>query len=340
MKSPLTTLCYIEKDGKYLMLHRVSKKHDVNKDKWIGIGGHFEAGESPEECLVREAREETGLTLVSWRFRGIVTFLAEGWQTEYMCLYTADQFEGELCACDEGTLEWVGKEEIMKLNLWEGDKIFLKLLAQDAPFFSLKLSYKGDVLQYAALDGKQLELFDICDEYGEPTGQVTERSVAHALGIRHRTVYVWVVRRGRNGNWQILMQKRSEKKTYPGRYGSSSSGHVMAGDGYEESALRELEEELGISAQREDLHFAGMFDSGEICTEFNGEPFYDREISAVYIYQNLIDEETLSLQQEEVEAVKWVDYEDCLSHVLEGDGNFCVNIRGLNLLGTYLKSQE
>lgn len=136
------------------------------------------------------------------------------------------------------------------------------------------------------------------------------------------------------------MQKRSEKKTYPGCYGSSASGHVMAGDGYEESALRELEEEIGISAQKEDLHFAGMFDSGEICTEFNGEPFYDREISAVYIYQNPIDEETLSLQQEEVEAVKWVDYEECLSHVLGGDGNFCVNIRGLNLLGTYLKSQE
>lgn len=340
MRSPLTTLCYIEKDGKYLMLHRVSKEHDVNKDKWIGIGGHFEEGESPEECLLREAKEETGLTLVSWRFRGIVTFLAEGWQTEYMCLYTADRFEGELCACDEGTLEWVAKEEIMKLNLWEGDKIFLKLLAQDAPFFSLKLSYQGDVLQYAALDGKMLELFDICDERGEPTGQVTERGVAHALGIRHRTVYVWAVRRGRSGNWQILMQKRSAKKTYPGCYGSSASGHVMAGDGYEESALRELEEELGIRAQPEELYFAGIFDSGEICTEFNGEPFYDREISSVYVYQNPIDIGQLSLQQEEVESVQWVDYEECLSHVLQGDGNFSVNIRGFRLLGAYLKSQE
>ena len=101
---PITTLCYVEKDGKYLMLHRVKKKVDVNKDKWIGIGGHFEQGESPEECLLREAKEETGLTLTRWRFRGIVTFLAEGWETEYMCLYTADGFEGTLQECEEGTL--------------------------------------------------------------------------------------------------------------------------------------------------------------------------------------------------------------------------------------------
>lgn len=158
MKSPLTTLCYIEKDGKYLMLHRVSKKNDVNRDKWIGVGGHFEDGESPEECLLREAKEETGLTLTSWKFRGIVTFLAEGWPSEYMCLYTADAFEGELKNCDEGTLEWVPKTELQRLNLWEGDKLFLRLLAEDAPFFSMKLSYRGDELVYAALDGRTITL--------------------------------------------------------------------------------------------------------------------------------------------------------------------------------------
>ncbi len=157
MRSPLTTLCYVEKDGKYLMLHRISKKNDVNKDKWIGIGGHFEEGESPEECLLREALEETGLTLTSWRFRGIVTFLAEGWLTEYMCLYTADGFAGELKDCDEGTLEWVPKEKLAELNLWEGDKIFLDLLAAEAPFFSLKLSYRGDKLLCASLDGRELK---------------------------------------------------------------------------------------------------------------------------------------------------------------------------------------
>ena len=152
-KSPMTTLCYIETEDSYLMLHRVSKKNDVNKDKWIGVGGHFEEGESPEECLLREVREETGLTLTSWRFRGIVTFTQEGYGTEYMCLYTADGFEGEIRECEEGVLEWIKKEELLKLNLWKGDLIFLKLLKDDMPFFSLKLSYRGDELTDAVLDG-------------------------------------------------------------------------------------------------------------------------------------------------------------------------------------------
>ena len=156
-RSKRTTLCYIEKGDSYLMLHRVSKKHDVNKDKWIGIGGHFEENESPEECLLREAKEETGLTLTSWKFRGIVTFISEGWNTEYMCLYTADGYEGEIIPCNEGVLEWIRKEDLLKLNLWEGDKIFLKLLQENAPFFSLKLAYKGDVLTEAVLDGKKLK---------------------------------------------------------------------------------------------------------------------------------------------------------------------------------------
>lgn len=152
-KSPMTTLCYIETEDSYLMLHRVSKKNDVNKDKWIGVGGHFEEGESPEECLLREVREETGLTLTSWRFRGIVTFTQEGYGTEYMCLYTADGFEGEIRECEEGVLEWIKKDELLKLNLWKGDLIFLKLLKDDMPFFSLKLSYRGDELTDAVLDG-------------------------------------------------------------------------------------------------------------------------------------------------------------------------------------------
>ena len=142
----LTTLCYIERENAYLMLHRVKKEKDVNKDKWIGIGGHFEEGESPEECLLREAEEETGLTLTSWRFRGLVTFLAEGWPTEYMCLFTADGFEGTIKECSEGTLEWVDKTRLDQLNLWEGDKIFFRLLEENRPFFSLKLEYSGDRL--------------------------------------------------------------------------------------------------------------------------------------------------------------------------------------------------
>ena len=154
-RSKLTTLCYMEREGEWLMLHRVSKKNDVNKDKWIGIGGHFEEGESPEECLLREAEEETGLTLTSWRFRGLVTFLAEGWPTEYMCLFTADGFEGTIKECSEGTLEWVDKTRLDQLNLWEGDKIFFRLLEENRPFFSLKLEYSGDRLIRWSLDGEE-----------------------------------------------------------------------------------------------------------------------------------------------------------------------------------------
>lgn len=152
-KMSLTTLCYIEKDDAYLMMHRIKKKNDVNEGKWIGVGGHFEENESPEECLLREVKEETGYTLTSYRFRGLVTFISNTGVTEYMCLYTADGFEGELIPCNEGTLEWVRKSELSRLNLWIGDKIFLKLLAEEAPFFSLKLSYEGDVLVEAVLDG-------------------------------------------------------------------------------------------------------------------------------------------------------------------------------------------
>ena len=147
-----TTLCYIEKENKYLMLHRTSKKKDGNKDKWIGVGGHFEKGESPEECLLREVKEETGLELTSYQFRGIVTFISNEWPDEYMCLYTADRYTGDIGNCDEGELVWVEKEKIMDLNIWDGDKIFLKLLMENQPFFSLKLEYKGDKLVNTVLN--------------------------------------------------------------------------------------------------------------------------------------------------------------------------------------------
>ena len=150
----LTTLCYVETQDSYLMLHRIKKKVDVNQDKWIGIGGKFETDESPEECLLREAREETGLTLTSYRMRGVLTFICDDWPRECIFLYTADGFEGELTECREGELKWVGKAEIDELNLWEGDKIFFRLLAEEHPFFSLKLRYEKDRLTEAVLDGR------------------------------------------------------------------------------------------------------------------------------------------------------------------------------------------
>lgn len=153
----LTTLCYIENENQYLMLHRIRKKNDVNHDKWIGVGGKFERGESPEECLLREVEEETGYTLTSWKYRGIITFVYGEDIVEYMSLYTADKYEGTQIDCDEGVLEWVDKDKISELNLWEGDRIFFRLLDERDDFFSLKLVYNTeDVLQQAVLDGKKL----------------------------------------------------------------------------------------------------------------------------------------------------------------------------------------
>lgn len=153
-----TTLCYIERGDEYLLLHRVKKENDLNRDKWIGLGGKFEPDESPEECLLREVREETGLTLTSWRYRGIVTFVSDVWESEYMHLFTADGFTGEIGECDEGVLEWIRKSDFAALPQWEGDKIFLRLLEENAPFFSLKLCYTGEKLTAAALNGRVLPL--------------------------------------------------------------------------------------------------------------------------------------------------------------------------------------
>lgn len=158
METKLTTLCYLERGGEYLMLHRTKKENDLNHDKWIGVGGKFEPGEAPEDCALRETREETGLTLTHWRYRGIVTFISDLYETEYMHLFTADGFTGTPIECDEGELEWIRKSELLKLKLWEGDKIFLRLLDSDEPFFSLKLKYEGDTLVLAQLNGKVLEV--------------------------------------------------------------------------------------------------------------------------------------------------------------------------------------
>ncbi|MBQ7801299.1 MAG: 8-oxo-dGTP diphosphatase [Oscillospiraceae bacterium] len=151
-----TTLCYVLRGDQVLMLHRVKKKNDINHDKWIGIGGKFEPGESPDECLLREAKEETGLTLTDWKCRGVVTFLCDQAEGEFMYLFTAEGFEGQLTECNEGDLQWVSREFLDRLPKWEGDQIFLDLLWQDAPFFLLKLRYEGDKLVEAVLDGRRI----------------------------------------------------------------------------------------------------------------------------------------------------------------------------------------
>lgn len=151
-----STLCYIYKDDECLMLHRTKKENDQSHDKWLGIGGKFEDKESPEDCALREIKEETGLTVTDYRYRGIVTFVSDEWETEYMHLFTADGFTGNIIECYEGDLEWVKKKDVIKLPMWEGDRIFLDLIERDDPFFSLKLVYKGDRLMDAVLNGKRI----------------------------------------------------------------------------------------------------------------------------------------------------------------------------------------
>ena len=152
-----TTLCYLERGRDYLLLHRVKKENDENRDKWIGVGGKLEEGESPEDCLLREVYEETGLTLTRWRYRGLVTFVSDEWGTEYMHLFTSDAWTGEMKPeCDEGELAWIDRDALLSKPIWEGDKIFLRLLDSDRPFFSLKLRYRGETLVEAVLDGSMI----------------------------------------------------------------------------------------------------------------------------------------------------------------------------------------
>ena len=151
-----STLCYLERGDEYLMLHRVKKKNDMNHDKWIGVGGKFEDKESPEDCILRECFEETGLTLTDYRYRGLVTFVSDLYPTEYMHLFTATEWSGTPHPCDEGELAWIKKRDLLSLPLWEGDKIFLRLLDTDEPFFSLKLKYEGETLVLAVLNGRRI----------------------------------------------------------------------------------------------------------------------------------------------------------------------------------------
>lgn len=338
MNVRLSTLCYIEKDNQYLMLHRVVKKNDVNKDKWIGVGGHFEDGESPEECVLREVKEETGYTLTSYRYRGLVTFVFADIEMEYMSLFTADGFEGEPIPCNEGILEWVDIEKVWKLNLWEGDKIFFRLLDENVPFFSLKLVYsKEGKLEYAALNGKQMEMFDVIDEDGNPTGLVKERGVVHREGALHATSHIWIARPNEKSGYDILLQKRSaDKDSHPGCYDISSAGHIEAGDRSLNAALRELEEELGIKAKAEDLiEFGIQYKSYE--GEFHGKPFRDNQRSILYLYKEPIDREALRLQESEIESVIWIDYKEALDAIRKNTIKHCIYEEEFQKLGRFLE---
>lgn len=340
IKNSLTTLCYLEKDDRWLMLHRVKKKNDVNQDKWIGVGGHAEDYESPEDCLLREVYEETGLKLTEYRFRGIVTFALQEVETQYMCLYTATEWEGEMLSdCREGVLEWVPKAAVHDLELWEGDRVFFQLMAMEHPFFSLKLGYEKDVLKECVLDGRALdwkaflaaEYLDIVDENGEPTGVQKERSLVHRDGDLHRTSHVWIVRQ-KQEELQILVQKRSrDKDSFPGCYDISSAGHIPAGDGFEESAVRELYEELGIAARTEELVLCG---TRRIHWEavFHEKPFIDNQVSRVYLLWRNQDAEELQVQESEISEVRWFPFGELIRLVEKNEIPHCIFMEELLML--------
>lgn len=340
VRSNLTTLCYIEQGDSYLMLHRVKKKQDMNQDKWLGVGGHFEPGESPEDCLLREVKEETGLTLTSYRLRAVITFISDRFPDEYMFLYTAHGYEGQLKECSEGTLEWVEKRDISQLKLWEGDLLFFQFLEDELPFFSLKLKYEGERLKQAVLNGEELELLDERNQEGEVTGRVQARVYMHRKGILHGTAHVWIIRPNEKSGFDLLLQKRSAgKDAYPGCYDISSAGHMEAGGSYMDCALRELSEELGINALPEDMTFIGLQEEKAQDT-FYGKPFLNHEISRVYVYQKPVDERRLLLQKEEVESVLWMDYEECLRSIEDGSLTHCLNREELSMLGQWWKKAK
>lgn len=350
----VTTLCYIENESSYLMLHRIKKKNDINQDKWIGVGGHMEAGESPEDCIRREALEETGLTLKNLRFRGLVTFICDGSEDMLLCLYTSG-YEGEISVdCDEGELNWVEKEKLLELNLWEGDRIFFRLLMEEAPFFSLKLVYRDvewelsgrrqtkTTLVEAALDGKPLELFDILNPDGTKTGIVRERTVAHRDGSLHATAHIWVVRpqkdSGRKVPFDLLLQKRSDHKdSHPGCYDVSSAGHVPYGSEVMDSAVREIWEELGLSVTKKQLHKLTVLDrfSDRI---FYGQPFRNHERTDVYVLRVGEDftEKELTLQESELSGAVFMDYQTLMEKLSDEGFKHCLARDELVMLGEYL----
>lgn len=341
MTTRLSTLCYIEQDNKYLMLHRTTKENDINKDKWIGVGGHFEEGESPEECLLREVREETGYHLTSYRYRGIVTFLSGSGEIEYMSLFTADGATGDPIPCDEGELAWVEKSAVWDLNIWEGDKIFFRLLDEELPFFSLKLVYDGaGGLVRAVLNGREMELLDVLDADGERSGRVSERGVVHREGSFHAAAHVWVARARADGGHDLLLQKRSaEKDSFPGCYDVSAAGHIMAGEDALTTAQRELSEELGIRAEADSLRYVGERLSS-FSGSFHGRPFINHEKSSVYLYQEPVDIRDLTLQNSEVEEVRWMDAADCLKGVRNGSLKTCIEEDGLSMICAYLDGRR
>ena len=366
-KTELTTLCYIEKDGKYLLMHRNKKEKDINKNMYIGLGGHVIKGESPDECILREVKEEAGITMTDFTMRGVVTFNMLDY-TEYMFLFTCSDYEGEIdYDCDEGDLEWYDKDKIIgELPVFPGDEIFLLRLMDEEPFFNLRLDYDEKNLKRAVLNGNVLELFDVLDINGNPTGQIRERTVAHRIGSFHRTVHIWVIRQkksnkkitkeninskdsktvenqteNQNCDFEVLLQKRSEDKdSFPGCYDISAAGHIDAGENVDIAAVRELYEELGIKAEVSDLRYF-MTHLGLEDTQYYGKRFFNREFAKVYYFDGKdIADGDIKIQESEVDSVMWVDYDECTRMIEEKTIKESIPKDEWRKLGSVIKSKS
>lgn len=329
------TLCYIERDGRYLMLLRNKKSADPNEGKWIGVGGKVEPGETVRDCAAREIREETGLTateLIPW---GEVYFRSDVWEDEIMYLFLVKAFEGDLTGCDEGELYWIEKDRLFDLNLWDGDRVFLKYLLLGVRFDRMELDYRGDRLCRCAVDGREEELIDVYREDGQPAGYVATRDFVHWKGLWHATVHIWLKGRTPQGEPALLIQLRAAgKRLYPSSWDISSAGHIPAGEKPVEGALRELEEELGIHASPGELTFAGVI----IMTYDDDidQGYHDREHCYVYLLESQAEEPDFTLQASEVERVMWMPFDELYRAVERNTIRHCLFTRELDFIRPFI----
>ena len=325
------TLCYIEQDGKYLMMLRNKKRSDPNEGKWIGVGGKLEAGETPMECARREIREETGLVATEMIHFGDVYFYSDVWEEEIMRLFLVKRFEGRLTRCDEGELHWIDKSEIFDLNLWDGDRIFLQYLINGRRFDEMRLSYKGDRLCGCSVDGSEQELIDVYNRDGSPAGYVASRDFVHWKGLWHSTAHVWLTCRNEQGKPMLLLQLRAAgKRLYPSHWDTSAAGHIPAGEDVLNAAVREIGEELGIHPSAGELTCVGMIPV--TYDDDDGEGYHDREFCHIYLLRTQPRLSGLTLQASEVERVMWMDFDGVAQAVKNNSLRHCLHMDELALI--------
>ena len=333
------TLCYLERDGRYLMMLRNRKPNDPNEGKWIGVGGKREAGESPEDCAKREIFEETGLRATELTHWGDVYFISDVWEEEIMRLFLVTEWEGKTDGttpdCDEGELHWIEKDRIFDLNLWDGDRIFLKYLITGRRFDTMTLTYRGERLCGCSMDGEETELIDVYNEDGSTAGYVASRDYVHWKGLWHATVHTWIVRQGDGGRPELLLQLRAAgKRLYPSCWDISSAGHIPAGEDAVQGAIRELREELGITVPPEELAYVGTLVMTYDDDDDGG--YHDREHCRIYILHSQADISEMTLQASEVERVMWMGFDEIPDAMASDNFKHCLFAEELAFIRPYV----